>query len=147
MKISVIHNVYNRNPYISESIQYNLAALDEAKVDYQYIIFNDKGDEEIYDDVEHILNENTEYYYSKHNFGMGICTGGWVGALPLVNGDIIHNTGQDDVFIADFYKKAIEVFSNSEIMFFSCNGIRTDEKLNQQGPMIPPQFHPNYAQP
>jgi len=147
MKISVIHNVYNRNPYINESIQYNLAALDEAKVDYQYIIFNDKGDEEIYDDVEHILNENTEYYYSKHNFGMGICTGGWVGALPLVNGDIIHNTGQDDVFIADFYKKAIEVFSNPEIMFFSCNGIRTDENLNQQGPMIPPQFHPNYAQP
>ena len=65
---------------------------------------------------------------------MGICTGGWVGALPLVKGDIIHNTGQDDVFVVDFYKKAKEIFSNPEMMFFSCNGIRTDANLNQEGP-------------
>ena len=40
MKISVIHNLYKRNPYVNESIQYNLHALKEANVDYQYILFN-----------------------------------------------------------------------------------------------------------
>ena len=39
MKISVIHNLYKRNPYVNESVQYNLHALKEANVDYQYILF------------------------------------------------------------------------------------------------------------
>jgi|TARA_R110000744_G_scaffold124111_2_gene229531 hypothetical protein len=147
MKISIIHNVYKRNPHINESVRYNIEALKKSNVDYQYIIFNDKGDKEIYEDTKDILDPNLEYYYSEHNFGMGVCSGGWVGAIPIINGDIIHNTGQDDVFVTDFYNKAIEVFSYPEIMFFSCNGIRTDENLNQQGPMIPPQFHPDYSKP
>ena len=50
MKISVIQNVWKRNPYIAETIEYNLLALEEAGVDYQYIIFNDKGDKEIHED-------------------------------------------------------------------------------------------------
>ena len=49
MKISVIHNLYKRNPYVNESVQYNLHALKEANVDYQYILFNDNGDKEIFD--------------------------------------------------------------------------------------------------
>jgi hypothetical protein len=147
MKISVIHNLYKRNPYVNESVQYNILALEEAKVDYQYILFNDGGDKDIYGDVKDILNDNIEYYYSKRNFGMGICSGGWVGALPLVEGDIIHNTGQDDVFVVDFYKKVIEVFNNPEIMFFSNNGIRTDENLNQHGPMIPSHINFDYSKP
>ena len=120
MKISVIHNLYKRNPHVNESIRYNIHALEEINADYQYILFNDKGDQEIYDDVKDLLSDKVEYYYSEYNFGMGICSGGWVGALPLVKGDIIHNTGQDDVFIDKFYKKALEVFTNPEIMFFSC---------------------------
>ena len=32
MKISVIHNLYKRNPYVNESVQYNLHALKEANV-------------------------------------------------------------------------------------------------------------------
>mgnify|MGYP003631302662 FL=1 len=147
MKISIIHNLYNRNPYVEESVMYNIHALEESGVDYQYILFNDKGDKDIFKDIESILNDKVIYHYSDYNYGMGICSGGWVGALPLVEGDIIHNTGQDDVFVADFYNKAVEVFSNPEIMFFSCNGIKTDETLNQQGPMIPPQFHPDYSKP
>ena len=147
MKISVIHNLYKRNPHVNESIRYNIHALEEINADYQYILFNDKGDQEIYDDVKDLLSDKVEYYYSEYNFGMGICSGGWVGALPLVKGDIIHNTGQDDVFIDKFYKKALEVFTNPEIMFFSCNGIKTDENLNQQGFMIHPQFKPDYSAP
>ena len=147
MKISIIHNLYKRNPHVNESIQYNILALEEANIDYQYILFNDKGDKDIYDDIKDFINDKVEYHYSKINYGMGRCSGGWVGAIPLLKGDIVHNTGQDDVFIADFYKKVKEVFSNPEIMFFSCNGIRADEDLNQQGPMISPQYQPDYSKP
>lgn len=147
MKISIIHNLYKRNPHVNESVRYNIHALEDVNVDYQYILFNDKGDKEIYDDVKDLLSNKVEYYYSDYNFGMGICSGGWVGALPLVKGDIIHNTGQDDVFIDKFYKKALEIFTDPEIMFFSCNGIKTDENLNQQGFMIHPQFKPDYSAP
>jgi hypothetical protein len=78
---------------------------------------------------------------------MGICSGGWLGALPLVEGDIIHNTGQDDVFTKEFYEKVKTAFEIPEIMFFSNNGIRTDENLKQQGPMITPDYRPNYMEP
>ena len=147
MKISVIHNLYKRNPYVNESVQYNLHALKEANIDYQYILFNDNGDKEIFDDVKDLVNDKVIYHYSNYNFGMGICSGGWVGALPLVEGDIIHNTGQDDVFTRDFYEKGKIAFSLPEVMFFSSNGIRADEKLNQLGPMIHPEFKPNYMEP
>tara|TARA_R100000541_G_scaffold48671_1_gene55767 strand:+ start:47 stop:808 length:762 start_codon:yes stop_codon:yes gene_type:complete len=147
MKITVIHNLYKQNPYINESIRYNIQALEDTNVDYQYIIFNDKGDKEIYNDIKTLLSNKVEYHYSDHNFGMGVCSGGWVGAIPLIKGDIIHNTGQDDVFISDFYKKAIETFNNPELMFFSCNGIKTDEVLNQKGHMIDPQYSPNFSFP
>ena len=98
MKVSIIHNVYQKNPYINDSIQYNIIALETANLDYQYIIFNDKGDKEIYDDDKNLVNEKVIYHYSDKNFGQGKCSGGWVGAIPLIKGDIIHNTGQDDVF-------------------------------------------------
>jgi hypothetical protein len=147
MKISIIHNLYKRNPHVNESVQYNILALEEAKVDYQYILFNDKGDKDIYEDIKDLISNKVEYYYSDINYGMGICSGGWVGAIPLLKGDIIHNTGQDDVFTADFYKKSIEIFNNPEIMFFSCNGIKTDAELNQQDPMIYPYYKPDYSSP
>ena len=147
MKVSVIHNLYKRNPYVNESVRYNIIALEDAKIDYQYILFNDNGDKDIFDDVKDLVNKKITYHYSDYNFGMGICSGGWVGALPLVEGDIIHNTGQDDVFTANFYHKAKLAFDIPEIMFFSNNGIRTDENLKQSGPMIHPNFRPNYMEP
>ncbi len=150
MKISIIQNLYKRNPYVHESVRYNLVALKDAGVDYQYILFNDKGDKEIYDDVKDILESEDDkiiYHYSDINYGKGKGTGGWLGALPLVDGDIIHNFGQDDVFVADFYIKAVETFKDEEMMFYSCNGILTDEKLNQQYPMIELDYVPNYSHP
>ena len=140
MKISIIHNVYQKNPYINDSIQYNIIALETANLDYQYIIFNDKGDKEIYDDVKDLINKKVVYHYSDKNFGQGKCSGGWVGAIPLIEGDIIHNTGQDDVFTKDFYIKAKEAFLQPDISFFSCNGIKTDEQLNQKETLINPNI-------
>jgi hypothetical protein len=147
MKISIIHNLYKKNPYVNESIRYNIIALEEANIEYQYILFNDKGDPEIYEDVKDLITKDVIYHYSDYNFGMGVCSGGWVGALPLVKGDIIHNTSQDDVFISNFYLAAKTAFENPEVMFFSCNGIRTDENLNQESLLIHPQSIPNYLQP
>ena len=147
MKISVIHNLYQRNPYVNESVRYNIHALEEANIDYQYILFNDKGDKKIYEDIQDLISDKVEYHYSDINYGQGKCSGGWMGAIPLLKGNIVHNTGQDDVFVADFYKKAIGVFTNPQIMFFSCNGIKTDENLNQIGPLIHPQYHPDYSRP
>lgn len=147
MKVSIIHNVYQKNPYINDSIQYNIIALETANLDYQYIIFNDKGDKEIYDDVKNLVNEKVIYHYSDKNFGQGKCSGGWVGAIPLIKGDIIHNTGQDDVFTRDFYIKAKEAFLQSDIGFFSCNGIKTDEQLNQKEILINPNYYPDFSNP
>ena len=147
MFISIIHNLYKRNPHVRDSVRYNILALEESKIDYQYILFNDKGDKEIYDDVKDILNNNTEYYYSKQNYGKGKGTGGWLGALPLVKGDIIHNMGQDDVFTKEFYIQAKEAFKNKDVMFFSCNGMYADDDLNQKGPMIYIEHKPDYSKP
>ena len=55
MKISIIQNVWKQNPYIAETIEYNLIALKQAQVDYQYIIFNDKGDKKILDDIKSVI--------------------------------------------------------------------------------------------
>ena len=45
--ISIIHNLYKRNPFVRETVLLNLKALDESIIDYQYICFNDNGDKEI----------------------------------------------------------------------------------------------------
>ena len=71
MKVSVIHNLYKRNPYVNESVRYNIIALEDAKIDYQYILFNDNGDKSIYDSISDIVenNDNVKYIYSDINFG------------------------------------------------------------------------------
>ena len=148
MKISVIHNLYERNKYVNESVQYNVIALENSGIDYQYILFNDKGNKDIYDDIKDLLNEKVEYFYSEYNFGMGKCSGGWEGATPLVKGDVIHNTGQDDIFTDQFYIQAKQAFDDPEIMFFTNNGVKAlNEVYNQVGPLIHEQFRPDYSDP
>ena len=56
MKISVIHNLYEKNKWVNESVQYNVIALENANIDYQYILFNDKGNKEIYNDIKDFIN-------------------------------------------------------------------------------------------
>ena len=69
MKITVIHNVYLKNPYIHESILWNLGSLTSATDNYQYIIFNDNGDKSIYEDIKSLLSSKIQYVYSDINFG------------------------------------------------------------------------------
>lgn len=134
--ISVIQNTYERNPFIKESAALTIKALEESKLDYQYIIFNDKGDKLIFEDVKDLLNDKVEYIYSEHNFGMGVCSGGWVGALPYVKGDLIHNTGQDDVFTSAFYLDLTEQLSKEDIFLAYANGFVAQTNLQTQGSLM-----------
>ena len=57
-KLTIVHGVYRRNPYILETLVQNLMALRIARItDYQYIIFNDNGDKEIEQDLSDYLGE------------------------------------------------------------------------------------------
>lgn len=126
MKISIIHNTYRDNPLIRETVILNLQALKYANVDYQYIVFNDNGDKSIENQVADLP---VVYHYSDYNFGKKMCSGGWVGALPFVEGDLIHNTGQDDVFTDYFYRVIYDTFYKTNCDLVYCNGIKVDESL------------------
>ena len=104
--ITIIQNLYTKNEFINETVRLNLLALEESGVKYQYILFNDNGDKDIYEDIKE-FEDKVEYIYSDINYGRRMCTGGWIGALPYVKGDLIHNTTQDDVMTSLFYKKSI----------------------------------------
>lgn len=145
--ISIIHNVYRRNPLILESIKLNLVALHNANVEYQYIVWNDKGDMEIENDISSIIN-SVEYIYSDINYGLKMATGGWVGAIPHLKGDIIHNVGQDDIMTDVFYRDIFNTFNNNDdLMFYSSNGFSVDEGLNFISIMINPVLYHDYRNP
>lgn len=144
MKISIIHNTYRLNPYIRESVILNLKALDDAGINYQYIVFNDNGDTNIKREVEDL---NVLYHYSDHNFGHKMCSGGWVGALPLVTGDLIHNTGQDDIFTSFFYRRIIDMFKNTGCDLVYCNGFTVKEDLSITGNLLGPLQNVDYSNP
>lgn len=147
-KLSIIHNLYKKNKHVNESVLLNLLALEESKIDYQYILFNDHGNVEIFEDIKEFLSDKVEYIYSDINFGKKMCSGGWLGALPYVKGNLIQNTGQDDVMTALFYKKSIKIFDNRKDIYLTfANGFKTDENLEMISLMINPQFVLNYEQP
>ena len=50
-KLSIIHNLYKRNEFVKESVRLNLIALKDANIDFQYILFNDNGDKDIWEDI------------------------------------------------------------------------------------------------
>lgn len=142
--ISVIHNLYRRNKFVNESVRLNLMALENSKVPYQYICFNDKGDIDIYEDVKEFEGK-IEYIYSEKNFGQKKCGGGWVGALPYVKGDYINSTGQDDVLTEQFYKQSYEILEeNPQIYLVFSNCFITDEKLNTTSFGMNPNFNLPY---
>ena len=130
--ISVIHNTYRYNPLIQESVILNLLALQQANIEYQYIVFNDNGDERIGNLVREL---DIEYIYSGINYGKKMCSGGWVGALPFVKGDYIHNTGQDDVFTSKFYRESLEFLKKGYDLVY-CNGFKVREDLTATGEFL-----------
>lgn len=131
MKLSLIHNQYKRNPYTNQSVRLTLLALRKAKVDYEYIIFNDNGDTSILDDVNEFMDDlRINYVYSDKNYGNKLCSGGWVGAQSYIHGDLIHNMGQDDIFTPFFYEKAIQEFDrDGDLMLIHFNGFAVNERL------------------
>lgn len=149
MKLSIVHNVYKINPYIRESLQYNLLAVKNLDVDYEYIVFNDAGDKKVIDDIKDIVETNpkVKYHYSEVNYGFGQCRGGWYGSIPLISGDILHCIDDDDVFVEAFYKAALPYLQNKDIMFFSSNGLKADENLTPTSTFTNPSVKIDYTNP
>jgi hypothetical protein len=145
MKLSIVHNLYKKNPYVNETVRLNLIALNESGVNYQYILFNDHGDESVREDVQEFLSDKVEYIYSDINYGKKLCSGGWIGAQSYVKGDLIHNTGQDDVFTPYFFKQSVQLHENdSELMLVFSNGFKTNEKLELVSLLLPLTDIPYY---
>lgn len=145
--ISVIHNTYSRNEYIRESLALNVRALEDSKIDYQYIVFNDNGDPLIKQDLEGLIKDKVEYIYSDFNYGMKVCSGGWVGAQPYVKGDLIHNIGQDDVYTSLFYRALNERLQDSNIYLAYANGFKANPDLTLQGQTLGPIQNIDYSNP
>ena len=142
MKITVIQSVYLKNPLVPDALVRNIVALTNSGIDFQYIVYNDKGDAQIEDDIKHFINtleidsnlernfNNVEYVYSDINYGKKMCTGGYVGAIPYIKGDLIHNIGQDDIYTEEFYTISMKTFiDNPEIYFVTSNALAMDENF------------------
>lgn len=155
MKITVIHNVYKENPFIYETIDLNVISLINCELDFQYLVFNDCGDESIKNNIEKNLydlysNRYIDYYYSKTNYGQKVCTGGWIGAEKenIIWGDVVHNIGQDDVITEYFYRQVKDIFEKEkDIMFITSNGYKVSENLSLQDILIHPQAYFEYRKP
>jgi len=152
MKITVIHNIYTKNSFILETILLNLKALKDASIDYQYILFNDHGDKTLNDFGIELqeFEKYVDYYYSPINYGRKKCTGGWSGAEKenLIEGDIIHNIGQDDVMTSLFYEQVKYWFEKEiDLYFITANGFKVNEDLSMQGILIHPQAYFEYRNP
>lgn len=145
--ISVIHNTYEKNIHICESATLNIKALEESGIDYQYIIFNDHGDVSIKQDIEHLLSNRVEYIYSDINYGMGVCSGGWVGAIPYLKGEYVHNIGQDDVYTATFYRQVISRLEDPNVYLAYANGFVVDDQLQITGQLMGPLQEMDYSEP
>lgn len=145
--VSVIHNSYQQNKYFRESVLLNVRALEESSLEYQYIIFNDNGDKKLLDEVKDLLSDKVEYYYSPVNFGMKVCSGGWVGAIPLLKGTYVHNTGQDDVFSFLFYKKLVEHLQSPDVYLAYANGFKTLSNLVSPGEVFDALTPLDYSNP
>ena len=143
-KLTVIHSTYRKNKYVNESVRLNLLALKRICIDFQYIVFNDHGDKSVYDDVKE-FEPDIEYIYSEKNFGMTVCNGSWVGALPYVKGEYIHATGQDDIMTVLFYKRVLDhLEKNQDVYATFSNAFTTTENLKLKAFTISPTEHAKY---
>jgi len=144
--INVIHNTYEKNRHLRESAILNINALRTTELAFNYIIFNDHGDESIYDDVKDLLYVDgrctIQYVYSDINHGMGICSGGWIGAIPYLKGynryGLIHNIGQDDVYTPLFYTSMFQRLSDPDIYLAYANGFKAYPNLTLTGETLGP---------
>jgi hypothetical protein len=126
----------------------NTNALRATGLMFNYIIFNDHGDESIYDDVKDLLcdsaiGQDVQYIYSDINHGMGVCSGGWVGAIPFLKSydkpySYIHNIGQDDVYTPLFYTSMVHRLGNPDIYLAYANGFKAYPNLTLTGETLGP---------
>ena len=145
--INVIHNTYEKNKYLRESVISNVKAIKDTTLDFNYIIFNDHGDKSIYEDVKDLVGGSVSYVYSDINYGLKVCSGGWVGAIPLTKPGLIHNIGQDDVYTPLVYLSLVERLEDPEIMLAYANGFKVNTNLTLQGQTLGPLQNLDYSKP
>lgn len=78
---------------------------------------------------------------------MKVCSGGWVGAIPLIEGEYIHNIGQDDVYTSLFYTSLFERLNKSDIYLTYANGFKVHPDLTLQGQTLGPIANIDYSNP
>jgi len=145
--ITILQNTFHRNPYLRETVCLNLLALKQAKANFQYIVFNDHGDEEIWNDIREFKND-IEYFYSPINYGRRMGRGGWLGGLHLVKHEYLHVADQDDVMTPLFYKTVITYLDNSpDVYVVFTNGFLSDDKLRSDTAIISPGYWNDYKNP
>lgn len=145
--INIVHNTYEKNRYLRESVISNIKALKDTTLDFNYVIFNDHGDESIYEDIKDLTGGSVSYVYSDINYGMGVCSGGWVGAIPYTKPGLIHNIGQDDVYTSLFYTSLVKRLQDPETMLAYANGFKVNTDLTIQGQTLGPIQEMNYSNP
>ncbi|MBJ23429.1 MAG: hypothetical protein CMB64_02050 [Euryarchaeota archaeon] len=108
--LSVIQSVYNKNPLIAKSTINQISSLDSLDIEFQFILFNDKGDKEIINDIpDHIKNHKYfEYHYSDFNYGNKTASGGFLGAKDLIKFPFVHSSNQDDFYNPTFYSLSLK---------------------------------------
>jgi len=132
--ITLIHNCHSYNPLIKNAVAVNLSAIESLGIDYTYILWNDNGDKKIEELLPKENNHNFFYYYSKKNYGLGNCTGGWIGAYleGMVTGKYCHTFGHDDFFTPLFWKQSIAMLEQNDKLgaaFSNCYEVEEDFSL------------------
>jgi len=139
--LSVVQSVYNTNPLISLSTQTAIVALDTLGIDYQYILFNDNGDEDIIKQIpEHIKkHKNFEYHYSDFNYGRKTATGGFLGAKDLIKFPYVHSSNQDDFYTPTFYSLSLKFLLSLDDTYAAVcsNCYHVDEEFEIEGIALP----------
>jgi len=108
--LTVIQSVYNKNPLISKSTINQINSLDVLDIEFQFILYNDNGDESIIEDIPVWIRNHKyfEYHYSNFNYGYKTAPGGFVGAKDLIKFPFVHSSNQDDFYTPIFYSLSLK---------------------------------------
>lgn len=123
--ITCFHNTYEYNPLVTNTLVANYTAIKSTNIDFEYILYNDKGDKKVEELIPNWIREDNKfkYIYSNINYGYGVTPGGRQVALKYSNGKYLHNFDQDDMFTPLYYRVIIdnlETYSGIHFMYSNC---------------------------
>ncbi len=139
--LTVIQSVYNKNPLIAKSTVNQLMSLDALNVEFQFILFNDNGDENIINKIPDFIKNHKyfEYHYSDFNYGNKAATGGFLGAKDLIKFPYVHASNQDDFYTPTFYSLSLKHLMSLDDSYAAVcsNCYHIDEEFEIEGIPLP----------